>query len=130
MESHDGTAFQLQAEMAYDGRGNRLKAIAYANGAAITIVMDYADEILNPTNVSWKQGRDVNRPYSWFNVVEKHPQWLKDRMQEWPDENFYWRSEDKNFAVLTPNQQGTLCGYDNGTYPASCAALGSTAPEP
>ncbi|MCP4420470.1 MAG: hypothetical protein GY805_28015, partial [Chloroflexi bacterium] len=36
VESHDGTGFQLQAEMVYDGRGNRLQAIAHAAGSTIT----------------------------------------------------------------------------------------------
>ena len=36
VETHDGGSFQLQAEMVYDGNGNRLQAIAHANGSAIT----------------------------------------------------------------------------------------------
>jgi hypothetical protein len=36
VESHDGSSFQLQAEMVYDGNGNRLQAIAHASGSTIT----------------------------------------------------------------------------------------------
>ena len=34
--TYDGSSFQLQAEMVYDGRGNRLQAIAHAAGSTIT----------------------------------------------------------------------------------------------
>ncbi len=36
VESHDGTGFQLQAEMVYDGNGRRLQAIAHADASSIT----------------------------------------------------------------------------------------------
>jgi YD repeat-containing protein len=43
-EQHDGTAYQTQAEMAYDGLGQRLRMTAYGGGASITThyVMDTA----------------------------------------------------------------------------------------
>jgi YD repeat-containing protein len=38
VETHDGSSFQLQAEMVYDGNGCCLQAIAHAGGSAITAI--------------------------------------------------------------------------------------------
>jgi YD repeat-containing protein len=37
VEGHDGTAWQTQAEMRYDGLGNRLEMTSYADGVGETI---------------------------------------------------------------------------------------------
>lgn len=93
-------------------------------------VYNLAEEVLNPSNSTWRRGKDDNRPWSWFNVLSNHPTWLIERMNNWPDINFWYRRPDKLFAVLTPNQQKALCGQDQNGHEVSCAALTSSSPEP
>ncbi|KAA3665241.1 MAG: hypothetical protein DWQ04_01600 [Chloroflexi bacterium] len=100
-----------------------------------TYAYDFAEEVIAPTDTSWKKGRDENRPWTWFNIKIDHPQWLKDRMNIWDESNFYYLIREKgigSFAVLTPNQQAALCGTSGppSNYPNSCASMPSDAAKP
>jgi hypothetical protein len=95
-----------------------------------TYAYTFAGNVLNPSDSSWRNGKANDRPWSWFNLIDGHPSWLKERMNNWPDSSFWYRSEDRSFAVLTPNQQKVLCGEDPNGHEVSCAALNSDSPIP
>jgi hypothetical protein len=81
LETHDGSSFQLQAEMVYDGHGSRLQAIAHANGNIITATYTLDPRsglpllVDNGTNVTIiLYGQTANREYAmqtekWGNTI-------------------------------------------------------------
>jgi RHS repeat-associated protein len=75
IEKHDGSAYQTQAEMVYDGRGHRRQAIAYVAGAAVTttFTIDRQNDGA-PLLVSNSTG-DVHLLYGLFGLGEKGTAW-------------------------------------------------------